>query len=317
MNQKDYTIRIALASLLVIAMALPIGLFTLQESTRLESQATSREISSPTTRIPGEAVVTPITSRQESGFNHCQVGGCNGELCADPARGPLNSICLWKEEFTCYRTARCEVQASGRCGWTLTDELRQCLSEHAAPPQITPPPITSLPILSPSPRSPQVTISPALIICDLICPDSFILTPDCQCLPPEPPRQMVSPDTIVPPVLNPSSLPSAINRQFYLSQIELSSPLEHSKLEVTVTGLPSGLSLDDCTPTATSFNRRYATCVLSGLVDSPGRGYPLVFTLSDGLGNTAIETRELQVLSQQTWLDRLFLRLRSLTPFSR
>jgi hypothetical protein len=347
MNQKDYTIRIALASLLVIAMALPIGLFTLQESTRLDSQATSRQRVDQSTRLPGELLVTPALTQQKSGFNNCRVGGCNGELCADPATGPLESVCIYKEEFACYRNALCELQSDGRCGWTLTDQLRACLGEHTGQPAIPPssPPanaqdssctprpacLDSNPrclLAEPengwcppdgdsqteSPTSPTSTLTnqPTQITCDLACPDSFILTPDCQCLPPERPQQAINPDTVGPPSLNPSTLPMAINRQYYLTQIQLTSPLEHSRLEVTVTGLPSGLALTDCTPTSISFNRHFSTCTLSGMIDTPARTYPLVFAISDGLGNTAIETRDLQVISQQSWLDRLFTRLRLL-----
>ncbi|HWH07316.1 MAG TPA: hypothetical protein VNU47_02210 [Candidatus Paceibacterota bacterium] len=55
----------------------------------------------------------------------CYVGGCSSELCSD--RPDIVSNCLYKPEFACYRTARCEVQASGECGWTMTDALRMCL----------------------------------------------------------------------------------------------------------------------------------------------------------------------------------------------
>ncbi len=54
----------------------------------------------------------------------CFVGGCSGEICADE---PLASICIWEPEFACYQDARCERQSDGRCGWTMSDELRACL----------------------------------------------------------------------------------------------------------------------------------------------------------------------------------------------
>lgn len=57
----------------------------------------------------------------------CRVGGCSGQLCVGPG-DPDVSTCEWREEYACYRSATCEPQASGRCGWTQTPELRSCLT---------------------------------------------------------------------------------------------------------------------------------------------------------------------------------------------
>lgn len=56
----------------------------------------------------------------------CYVGGCSGQICSD--RDDVVSTCEWREEYACYQRARCERQADGQCGWTQTDELRQCLA---------------------------------------------------------------------------------------------------------------------------------------------------------------------------------------------
>ena len=56
----------------------------------------------------------------------CYVGGCSSEVCSD--RPDVVSTCLYTEEFACYKTATCEVQASGECGWTMTDTLRMCIA---------------------------------------------------------------------------------------------------------------------------------------------------------------------------------------------
>jgi eight-cysteine-cluster-containing protein len=56
----------------------------------------------------------------------CQITGCSGHVCA-AAGEDIVTTCEWLEEYACYRTASCEVQADGRCGWTQTDELRSCL----------------------------------------------------------------------------------------------------------------------------------------------------------------------------------------------
>lgn len=59
----------------------------------------------------------------------CYVGGCSGQLCTD-APGAI-STCEWREEYACYQEpfARCEQQQDGECGWTPTEELRECLND--------------------------------------------------------------------------------------------------------------------------------------------------------------------------------------------
>lgn len=42
---------------------------------------------------------------------------------------PPISTCEWREEYACYRTAICERQVGGNCGWTSTPELTQCLED--------------------------------------------------------------------------------------------------------------------------------------------------------------------------------------------
>lgn len=62
----------------------------------------------------------------------CKLGGCGSELCLDESAEDMASICIARPEDVCYRSARCEPQAGGGCGWTQTDELLACL---ANPPQ--------------------------------------------------------------------------------------------------------------------------------------------------------------------------------------
>lgn len=61
------------------------------------------------------------------GKGACVVGGCSGELCVDGNLGNVASICIYREEFACYKTAECKRQADGQCGWTQSEELRSCL----------------------------------------------------------------------------------------------------------------------------------------------------------------------------------------------
>jgi hypothetical protein len=55
----------------------------------------------------------------------CYVGGCSSQICSEDP-GTISS-CEFKEEYACYKTAKCERQSNGQCGWTETSELNSCL----------------------------------------------------------------------------------------------------------------------------------------------------------------------------------------------
>lgn len=57
----------------------------------------------------------------------CVVGGCSNQLCVDSASGPVVSTCEYSESYACYKTATCERQTTGQCGWTQAPELKQCI----------------------------------------------------------------------------------------------------------------------------------------------------------------------------------------------
>lgn len=57
----------------------------------------------------------------------CYVGGCSSEICS--AEPDVASNCIYKEEFMCYKTATCERQSNGQCGWTQTNTLKMCLQD--------------------------------------------------------------------------------------------------------------------------------------------------------------------------------------------
>ena len=58
----------------------------------------------------------------------CFVGGCSSQICSD--QEGVVSACDWRDEYACYKTATCERQADGSCGWTQTAELRACLETN-------------------------------------------------------------------------------------------------------------------------------------------------------------------------------------------
>jgi eight-cysteine-cluster-containing protein len=66
--------------------------------------------------------VSPIVNKR------CKIGGCSGEICQSIDSEPIASTCIYKPEYACYKTARCELQANEKCGWTQTNSLIYCLS---------------------------------------------------------------------------------------------------------------------------------------------------------------------------------------------
>lgn len=339
---KAYQLRIAVASLLVVALSVPIGLYALTQQTRYTSKAVD---TTPLSLNP-RSTHPPITDPQPI-KNVCVIGGCNGEICTEASQNPVVSVCRWLEEYACYQTAICEVQANGRCGWTQTEILRQCLDQNHPPiipiTPTNPPPnnplpqptfiptlrpsSTSLPLLTPSPTStftsrplpsptshnvifpqPTPTSTSPRVICNIACPDTFTLTSDCRCLPPEPPTTIVDNGLISPPVLTTTTLPHAVRHRLYLATVEIRSGIPDSQLSLKAEGLPAGIALKSCTPSIDSFTQRVSRCTLTGTA-SVNRTYPITFTISDGLGNVAVETRDLVVISSDSWLRSLFSRL--------
>ncbi|MEA2701399.1 MAG: hypothetical protein QOE22_108 [Candidatus Parcubacteria bacterium] len=66
-----------------------------------------------------------VKPRKTEGTAECFVGGCSAQLCTDDP--DVASTCEYRAEYACYKTAKCERQPSGKCGWTETSELRSCL----------------------------------------------------------------------------------------------------------------------------------------------------------------------------------------------
>ena len=73
--------------------------------------------------------VTPSPKPTSISKNGCIVWGCNGELCIDEDRERFDTICLELPWHKCFRTATCERQTDGRCAFTQTPELKDCLNK--------------------------------------------------------------------------------------------------------------------------------------------------------------------------------------------
>lgn len=80
-------------------------------------------VNSPTPNTPTPSPITPQPAPSVSGG--CFIGGCSSQICSD--QEGMMSTCEYKEEYACYKTAKCERQTSGQCGWTQTAELAACL----------------------------------------------------------------------------------------------------------------------------------------------------------------------------------------------
>jgi hypothetical protein len=73
-----------------------------------------------------EPVVETPTSTPPQSVSACVVGGCSSQLCVEEG-DPGMSTCEYRAEYACYRSAVCERQESGLCGWSETPELTACL----------------------------------------------------------------------------------------------------------------------------------------------------------------------------------------------
>ncbi|KAJ3123329.1 hypothetical protein HK098_002020 [Nowakowskiella sp. JEL0407] len=71
----------------------------------------------------------------------CKTDGCSGEICAD-INAPSNpTLCIYRPEYECYKSATCKRQSStGECGWTQSKSLLKCLAKYETPTSPAPAP---------------------------------------------------------------------------------------------------------------------------------------------------------------------------------
>lgn len=75
----------------------------------------------------GEKILQTVKFVEKMGG--CFVAGCSGQLCVEEEEKDIITTCEFREEYACYKDARCERQPDGKCGWTKTEQLIQCLGE--------------------------------------------------------------------------------------------------------------------------------------------------------------------------------------------
>jgi hypothetical protein len=98
---------------------------------------TSQPDPGATLPAPTVSAAAPATSSQPdtapksqpSASAGCVRGGCSSELCVEHGTEPSFSPCIYRNEYACYETARCERGPDGACGWVRTAELDACLQD--------------------------------------------------------------------------------------------------------------------------------------------------------------------------------------------
>lgn len=83
------------------------------------------QISAGDYRLVFNVVLRPVPSAGNPPAK-CYIGGCSAQLCTD--QPDAMSTCEYKESYACYKTAVCERQTNGQCGWTQTPQLAACLA---------------------------------------------------------------------------------------------------------------------------------------------------------------------------------------------
>lgn len=132
-----YTVRMSRKHGIVLAVLAAIILIGIAYAGLRERPAAEPPGAFPAPAVPSSTVATgtsgvtvpaPQNPLPASPRPTCVVGGCNGILCVDQRDEPVMTTCEYREEYACYRTARCEPQRDGQCGWTDTAELRACIA---------------------------------------------------------------------------------------------------------------------------------------------------------------------------------------------
>lgn len=59
----------------------------------------------------------------------CIITGCSSHVCAEES---VITTCEFLPYYECYKSAVCAVQSNGECGWTMDEDLKQCLALHGA-----------------------------------------------------------------------------------------------------------------------------------------------------------------------------------------
>jgi hypothetical protein len=70
--------------------------------------------------------IRAMRSKGSKPVKGCIRTGCSSQVCSD---SDVITTCEWRPEYACYKRARCERQADGKCGFTMTAALKACLAQ--------------------------------------------------------------------------------------------------------------------------------------------------------------------------------------------
>ncbi|OGV96495.1 hypothetical protein A2W24_04960 [Microgenomates group bacterium RBG_16_45_19] len=298
----------AAASLAVIALTLPVGLFTLKLSRAAQLQSSARSATIPELIRPG-IKTKPIISDTKPIIREDNPSlppptaptTAPGLDCAPPPK------CL-------FTVPNCLLPEPAE-GWCLKPTPKPLPSPR--PTSVTIRPTSTPPTSAPWPTTailPVFRLTPLPLptpVCDLNCLDgSAPLLPSCTCPPPLTADQIKTLPASAPPQIQTFALPRAATSRPYqtsLTVTDADSPL----LVVSIANLPQGLSYH-CTKTGGQAADSTTTCRISGtLIDPPGY-YLAQVTAVDSGGSTVVKTVTLPVAA-----PNLVERLLNLFSFNR
>jgi eight-cysteine-cluster-containing protein len=72
------------------------------------------------------AVATPIPTGDNREKEGCVVSGCSGQICVEAGK-EVATTCEYRNAYACYKQGICERQPNGKCGWTMTKTLKDCI----------------------------------------------------------------------------------------------------------------------------------------------------------------------------------------------
>lgn len=96
------------------------------------SSQSSRAAALSSSRSSRAATASSSSSMQQAYAGPgCKIGGCSAQVCMGENDEFMVTTCEYREVYACYKTARCEVQASdNRCAWTPSGDLTACLASY-------------------------------------------------------------------------------------------------------------------------------------------------------------------------------------------
>jgi eight-cysteine-cluster-containing protein len=86
----------------------------------------SKDSVSPRVDATAAQTTSEVSKTESFTGEGCARTGCSGQICAAAGESVITT-CQWREEYACYKAARCEKQSNGQCGWTTSATLDACI----------------------------------------------------------------------------------------------------------------------------------------------------------------------------------------------